>query len=326
MNTSVASDGTLYVSVKTSGSPLILLLIRRPPTGVPGRGSWDNLYPVDTAGTRPIVLLNEPARKVEIVYTTSTSGGDIVMRESSLSPISFGSRRTLMTGNLNNATSTKGNWSDEVPIVAAGHGVLLVRSGGGTTSTTTTRPPTTTTRPPTTSTTVTGSTTTSTTIPGGGPVAVLEADTFVRASDPGVAFGSNALLEVDQSPVKHIFLRFRVSGLGSATVTSARLRLQVASSSSAHSDSGGRVHRTSCSWSESTLTWSTPPPPIDPVVLASAGAVALGQLVDFDVRAAITQGDGLYCFALDTTSSNGADYNSRSGAGNPPSLVLTASP
>jgi hypothetical protein len=126
--------------------------------------------------------------------------------------------------------------------------------------------------------------------------------------------------------MKRTFLRFRVSGISGRTVTSARLRLQVSDVSGASSDSGGRVHRTGCGWNEAMLTWNTPPPAIDPVVLASVGSVALGQTVEFNVTQAMTAGDGLYCFALDTTSSNGVDYRSRTGGGSPPTLVLTAAP
>jgi hypothetical protein len=327
MNTAVGSDGTLYVSAKTSGSPEIILLVRRPTSR--GRGTWDNLYVVETSATRPIVLLNEVARRVQVIYTSDTSGGDIQMRESALSPIAFGSQRTIMSGDLNNATSTKDNWVDEVVVLASGRGVLLRADGTPPSSTTTTRPPTTTTRPATTSTSSSTTTsapgTTSTTL-AGAPAAVIEADTFVRASDPNVNFGSNPLLEVDGSPTKRTFLRFRVSNIAGRTVTSARLRLQVGDVSGASSDSGGRVHRTACGWNETTLTWNTPPPAIDPAVLASAGAVALGQVVEFNVTAALTQGDGLYCFALDTTSSNGVDYRSRTGGGSAPTLLLAVAP
>jgi hypothetical protein len=94
LNMKVASDGTLYAAVKTSydtsGYPKIALLIRRP------GGTWDNLYEVDQSGTRGIVVLNEAAGTLRVIYTTSEGGGDIVYKESPLSSISFGSRQTLM--------------------------------------------------------------------------------------------------------------------------------------------------------------------------------------------------------------------------------------
>ena len=55
LNVAVAADGTLYAAVKTgydsSSQPKIAFLVRRP------NGSWDDLYEVDSSGTRPIVLL-----------------------------------------------------------------------------------------------------------------------------------------------------------------------------------------------------------------------------------------------------------------------------
>ena len=78
----VASDGTLYAAVKTSydssGYPRMCLLVRRP------SGVWDNLYQVDTIGTRPIVMINEAAGKLIVAYTQSDSGGNIYFKESPL--------------------------------------------------------------------------------------------------------------------------------------------------------------------------------------------------------------------------------------------------
>ena len=133
MNVAVAADGTLYAAVKTSydtgGSTKIALLVRRP-TGV-----WDNLYHVDVNGTRPIVLLDELTAKVRVVYSSSESGPDIVYKESSISAIDFsGPAQLLMSGSggaLNNATSTKQNWTGRVVVLAstasAARGVLISR-------------------------------------------------------------------------------------------------------------------------------------------------------------------------------------------------------
>src|SRR5215216_2276467 len=117
LSVAVASDGTLYAAVKTSydtaGATKIALLIRRP------NGTWDPLYEVDQAGTRAIVLLNEQDDTVRVVYTSSEGFNDIVMKKSPTSAISFGPRTTLMTGGLNDATSQKANWTDQVLILAS---------------------------------------------------------------------------------------------------------------------------------------------------------------------------------------------------------------
>ena len=66
---------------------------------------WDPLYTVDTKGTRPIVVLNEQANRLAVIYTKATSGGDIVFRESPLDTISLGPRTTLIAGKLNDVSS-----------------------------------------------------------------------------------------------------------------------------------------------------------------------------------------------------------------------------
>lgn len=119
LNLAVASNGTVYAAVKTSydtaGYPKIALLVRRP------NGNWDSLYTVSTNGTRPIVVLNEHANRLVVAYTEVESGGDILCRESPMDVISFGPVRTLISGTVNNATSTKGNFTDAL-VVLAGDG------------------------------------------------------------------------------------------------------------------------------------------------------------------------------------------------------------
>src|SRR6059036_3769513 len=177
LNVAVASDGTLYAAVKTSydtsGFPLIALLVRRPD------GTWDDLYHVDTIGTRGIVLLNEPADLIRVVYTTSSSGGNILYRDSLMSAIGFGARKTLIKGTLNNATSTKENWTNQLVVIASGRGVLITRDLGTQTTTTTT--------------TTTRSTTTTL---ASGARAVLDADVSVVIGD-STPYGKSTRLEVD---------------------------------------------------------------------------------------------------------------------------------
>lgn len=130
INLAVSSDGTLYAAVKTGydspGYPKIALLVRRP-------AGWDGLYAVDQEGTRPILLLNEQADSLLVLYTRQESPGGIVYRESPRSPIAFGPKTELMAGDLNNATGPKDPWTDEVVILASGgglaRGVRLAKSG-----------------------------------------------------------------------------------------------------------------------------------------------------------------------------------------------------
>ena len=122
LHIAVASDGTLYAAVKTSydtsGKTKLGLIVRRP------NGVWDpTLYPIDTVGTRPTLLLDESIGRLLVAYTSIDGGGDIVYRETPLDHISFSAKATLMSGgSLNNVTSTKQNITDQV--------VLMAEAGG----------------------------------------------------------------------------------------------------------------------------------------------------------------------------------------------------
>jgi hypothetical protein len=118
-----ASDGTVYAAVKTSydssSYPKIALLVRRP------NGQWDNLYLVDTSGTRGIVVVNEAAGKLIVAYTQGDHASNIVYRESPLGNIAFGPRQVLMSGSLNDVTSTKYTSTNEIVFLANSRGALF---------------------------------------------------------------------------------------------------------------------------------------------------------------------------------------------------------
>jgi hypothetical protein len=120
LNFAVASDGTLYVAVKTSydtsGYTKIGLLVRRP------SGQWDDLYHVDDVGTRPIVLLDESINRLMVVYTASDGGGNIVFRETAMNQISLSEKYTLLAGNYNDATSAKLSGQGQIVVMASGGG------------------------------------------------------------------------------------------------------------------------------------------------------------------------------------------------------------
>ncbi len=116
LNIAVASDGTLYAVVKTSydtkGYPLVALLVRR------SNGKWDKLYNIDDEGSRGIILLNEEEKSLMVIYS-SYRDHKIVYKISNAKNISFGERCTLMNFNVNNVTSTKQNYKNEIVILAS---------------------------------------------------------------------------------------------------------------------------------------------------------------------------------------------------------------
>jgi hypothetical protein len=181
-NMKLASDGRLFVAVKTSktgaGETLVGLLVRS------AGGAWSPLYPVSTldfSPTRPICLLDETRRRVAVFY--SENHASIRFKESDLDSIAFpdGSGTPFIesasASDINNPTSTKQNLGPAtgLAVLAASgqrttywHNALVSASTSTTTTTvTTTQPPTTTvttttattSQPPTTRVTTTTATT-----------------------------------------------------------------------------------------------------------------------------------------------------------------------
>jgi hypothetical protein len=125
----VGSDGTLYTAIKTGfdapGATAVGMLVRRPD------GTWEDLYKVSEAGTRPIVVLNEALGQVMVIYTEADSGGAIRYKVSDTGTVAFDTEKTILTGaTLNNPSSTKQIFVHELVVIAASdadevHGVFF---------------------------------------------------------------------------------------------------------------------------------------------------------------------------------------------------------
>ncbi len=181
------------------------------------------------------------------------------------------------------------------------------------------------------STSTSSSSSTSSTVP---PIIIpgtsVLADAMVRQSSAGSNFGTNALLEARESPGSskkgsRTFIRVRVTGLAGRPAVTARVRLPVASNAGAGSASGGRMHAmTNCTWNELTMTWSNQPT-FSATVLSTVGTVQSGGVAEFEVAPAIA-GDGDYCFAIDSLSTDVVNYNAREASGAKPSFVVGVAP
>ncbi|WP_299442022.1 DNRLRE domain-containing protein [uncultured Phycicoccus sp.] len=167
------------------------------------------------------------------------------------------------------------------------------------------------------------STTVPVTTPPGPPVVVVAPsdDATVKESRPTSTYGASQVLEVDASSRKDILLRFDVTGVGGASVTSATLRLYAVDASSV---GGTLTGVTDTTWNQNTVTWSTAPA-ADGATLGSVGPVSAGSWYEVDVSPLVT-GDGPVALRITSTSSNGADYASTEHSnGNAPELVVVTS-
>ncbi|MDT7781768.1 MAG: acid phosphatase type 7 [Pseudonocardiales bacterium] len=148
------------------------------------------------------------------------------------------------------------------------------------------------------------------------------ADTYVDNAATGTNYGTSGQLGIDNSSIKRTFLRFTVSGI-SGSVGNAKLRVHTDDVADAQSPNGGTFRSTSnVSWTETGVTWNNQPA-IDGATLGTLGSVVRNAWYEIDVTSYVT-GNGTYSIAITSTSSDGADYDSReSGATTAPQLVVT---
>lgn len=148
-------------------------------------------------------------------------------------------------------------------------------------------------------------------------------DAYVRFSTPLSNFATTITLRGRASSLDTLnsFLKFAVTGLA-GTVQNAKIRMRVTNAS----NSGGSIYvatnnlnGSATLWAQTDLNWGTTPQIIG-VAFSSVGAVAIDDVVDFNVTSAIT-GNGTYSFALKSSSGDDVHFSSKEGA-NPPELII----
>ncbi len=139
-------------------------------------------------------------------------------------------------------------------------------------------------------------------------------DATVAQAQPSANFGSGKL-EADASPVKNFLLRFDVSGVGSGTVNSVKLRIFCTD----NSPSGGQVRATDGAWNESTVTW-TSAPAAGTAAPTTLGQVSAGHWYEIDVTP-LVRGDGVVSLRVATAASDGGDFASKETSTKPQLIV-----
>ncbi|MFQ5603534.1 MAG: DNRLRE domain-containing protein [bacterium] len=151
-------------------------------------------------------------------------------------------------------------------------------------------------------------------------------DTFVRSNRPTRIYGGTYELRVRRSSSAdfNTYLKFNVAGF-SGVVRRAVLRLFVLDASF----DGGEVYSvsnhysgTSTPWDEDNLNYENAPP-LTGNPLSAVAAVAAGEVVEFDVTAAVN-GNGVYSFAVSSSNSDLANYSSKEGVQAPELFLSTA--
>ncbi|MFI8104532.1 DNRLRE domain-containing protein [Streptomyces sp. NPDC086023] len=153
-----------------------------------------------------------------------------------------------------------------------------------------------------------------------GTTFIATADAHVDSQNPGTNYGASQQLGVDNSPVKQTLLRFDVSGI-TQPVLRATLRIHVDDVSGAESSSGGTFRAMSdTSWSETSVTYNNRPS-MSGAALGTLGTVARNTWYEVDVTSYVT-GNGTFGIGVTSSSSNGADYDSRETGTTAPQLVI----
>ena len=144
------------------------------------------------------------------------------------------------------------------------------------------------------------------------------ADATVRSDTPATNYGGATFLEVDNSPVQDLLVKFIVTVPAGKTVASAKLRLYDVEASV----KGGDVYRTAgTAWTEGAVTWSNAPA-ADATPLGGLGAVAVNTWYEVDVKQAVA-GSATYSFRMRSPNTDGADYRSKDGgSATAPQLVI----
>lgn len=147
------------------------------------------------------------------------------------------------------------------------------------------------------------------------------ADTYVQSDVPSSNFGTSTQFVTDSSPVRNMFIKFTVSGVGTQNILSVKLRLYCVDPS----PYGGEFHRVAdTSWSETGVNWNNAPP-ADSTVLATLGKVVAATWYEVNVTPLVT-GDGTFSLRINSSNSDGAYYSTKEGtAGFAPQLVVSTS-
>ena len=148
------------------------------------------------------------------------------------------------------------------------------------------------------------------------------ADSYVRADQPTVNFGTATSLRVDNDPVSVSYLKFDVQGLTTAP-TRATLKVVSPISSTTPINAKSVADTT---WTETGVTYNNAPA-VGQTPVASDTPTTTNDVLSFDVTS-LVGGNGLVSIALDTTSSTSKSPPSRE---NPtveyrPQLVVETTP
>jgi hypothetical protein len=171
----------------------------------------------------------------------------------------------------------------------------------------------------------TASATPTATPPGAPATATLGpvADAYVDDGSPGTNYGASTRLKVDAFPIDVAYVKFDLGPLAGRTVSSAVLRIRVATDTGAGSADTQNVRVVEdSSWAESGITYGNRPVLSSGVIGSLANTVANTSYdVALDPAAIQAKVGRVLSLGLDSPGSDGLVLYSRESA-NPPQLII----
>jgi hypothetical protein len=144
-------------------------------------------------------------------------------------------------------------------------------------------------------------------------------DAYVAAELAGSNFGQTSDLQSDLSPVRESYLKFDLRPLVDLNISQATLRMFVTSSSN---NAQSIKHVADNNWTENAINFNNRPPKGATITTFTPGSTT-GTYLQIPITSAVASGTGSFMsLAIDSTGSDGFDFNSAEAAADKVELVI----
>ncbi|QUI22108.1 right-handed parallel beta-helix repeat-containing protein [Vallitalea pronyensis] len=159
---------------------------------------------------------------------------------------------------------------------------------------------------------------------------IADEDAYVRGGQYATQnYGADAEIQIKQSPSndsysRKAYFKFDLNGKGLSTITSAKLKVYVNSTSGTYAPTTYEVHDDS--WAESSITWNNAPALGGSITAATVSSA--GQYVVWDITSYVNNqlsGDSIVTIGINDPAATlvYGKYNSKEATANKPTLVIT---
>jgi PKD repeat protein len=319
------ASGRVFAATKTSNSSASTALVMLSVRNTNGAWSRHPVALVSDCPNRPLLLIDEQNNVIHMFYTApgppnyscTSSGGAIYTKTSPLNSVSFTNGRgtpVIVDADspfVHDVSSTKQNLNGTTELVVLAingstrrywHHYQALPGGSSATPSPTLTP--------------------SPAPPSGTPGTITlnpVDDAYVAGDNVTANFGQDMNLVSDASPLRESYLKFDLQPLAGRTVQSAALRMWVTSGSSGVENIKAVSDTT---WTENSINFNSKPAKGATITTFAPGTGTL-RWHEVDLTSAVSSAAGsLMSLAMDSTSSDGYDFNSAEATSNRVELVV----